>query len=173
MGLMSKYKEYTATFNLHLKPSDPYDLEEGTMVYDGYTVTGMRVHVVKEDMDVPVVWNNALIISNSFLKVIDNEDVVPVPSTIKTEEGFITWLQEDPSMEYIVDTLDSLIEIVELNGMHDYPEYHRAKSLVQVLEKKYSKDNQKYIDLLKDIYYNYGLPNSVDQKIEKLLGDLL
>lgn len=33
--------------------------------------------------------------------------------------------------------------------------------------------NQKYIDLLKDIYYNYDLPNGVDQKIEKLLGDLL
>jgi hypothetical protein len=38
---------------------------------------------------------------------------------------------------------------------------------------KYSQDNQKYIDLLKDIYYNYDLPSGVDQKIEKLLGDLL
>lgn len=38
---------------------------------------------------------------------------------------------------------------------------------------KYSQDNKKYIDLLKDIYYNYDLPKGVDQKIEKLLGDLL
>lgn len=38
---------------------------------------------------------------------------------------------------------------------------------------KYSQDNQKYIDLLKDIYYNENPPNRIDEKIEKLLGDLL
>lgn len=73
---------------------------------------------------------------DKFLSALNNTDAVSVPSSVKSEENFFTWLQEDPSMEYIVDTLDSLIEIVELNGMHDYPEYHRAKSLVQALEKK-------------------------------------
>ena len=38
---------------------------------------------------------------------------------------------------------------------------------------KYSQDNQKYIDLLKDIYYNSEVSDEVDMKIEKLLGDLL
>lgn len=37
----------------------------------------------------------------------------------------------------------------------------------------YDKQTLPYIDLLKDIYYNHDLPNGVDQKIEKLLGDLL
>lgn len=73
---------------------------------------------------------------DKFLSALNNTDAVSVPSSVKSEENFFTWLQEDPSMEYIVDTLDSLIEIVELNGMHDYPEYHRAKVLVKVLEKK-------------------------------------
>lgn len=94
---MSKCKEYTVTFNVHLEPSDPYDLEEGTMIYDGYTVTGMRVHVVKEDMDAPVVWNNALIISDSFLKALDDDNTAPIPSTVKSEEGFIAWLQTETS----------------------------------------------------------------------------
>lgn len=55
------------TFDVTLTPSDPYDLPTGTMIYDGYTVTGMRIHVVKEDMDAPIVWNNALIVSESML----------------------------------------------------------------------------------------------------------
>lgn len=71
-----------------------------------------------------------------FLSALNSTDVVGVPSSVNSEENFFSWLQEDPSMEYIVDTLDSLIEIVELNGMHNYPEYHRAKTLVKVLEKK-------------------------------------
>lgn len=39
----------------------------------------------------------------------------------------------------------------------------------------YSQDNQKYIDLLRDLYYTHGyeLPSGSFQKIEKLLGDLL
>lgn len=64
---MSERKEYTVTFNVHLEPTEPYNLEEGTMIYDGYTVTGMRIHVVKEDMDAPIIWNNALIISEGML----------------------------------------------------------------------------------------------------------
>ena len=50
---------------------------------------------------------------------------------------------------------------------------HHDWTMWQRVYNKYSQDNQKYIDLLKDIYYNYDLPNGVDQKIEKLLGDLL
>lgn len=38
---------------------------------------------------------------------------------------------------------------------------------------KYSQDNQKYIDLLKDIYYNSDTSSWVEESIEKLLGDLL
>ena len=71
-----------------------------------------------------------------FLEKLNDPDIVYIPSSINSEENFFSWLQEDPSMEYIVDTLESLVEIVELAGMHDYPEYHRAKSLVKVLEKK-------------------------------------
>jgi hypothetical protein len=64
---MEAYKPYKITFDVLLKSTDPYDLPEGTMIYDGYTVTGMRIHVVKEDMDAPVTWNNALIINESML----------------------------------------------------------------------------------------------------------
>lgn len=38
---------------------------------------------------------------------------------------------------------------------------------------KYSQDNQKYIDLLKDIYYNSDTSSWVEESIEELLGDLL
>ncbi len=37
----------------------------------------------------------------------------------------------------------------------------------------YSQDNQKYIDLLKDIYYNSDTSTWVEESIEKLLGGLL
>ena len=37
----------------------------------------------------------------------------------------------------------------------------------------YSQDNQKYIDLLKDIYYNSDTSSWVEESIEKLLGGLL
>jgi methionyl-tRNA formyltransferase len=65
---MTKYLPYDVEFDISLKPSDPYDLPTGRMIYDGYTVTGMRVHVVKEDMDAPIIWQNALIISESMLR---------------------------------------------------------------------------------------------------------
>lgn len=64
---MEKYRAYKLIFDMQLKPSDPYDLPTGTMIYDGYTCTGMRVHVVKEDMDAPIIWNNALVISENML----------------------------------------------------------------------------------------------------------
>ena len=64
---MEKYRAYNLIFDMQLKPSDPCDLPTGTMIYDGYTCTGMRVHVVKEDMDAPIIWNNALIISENML----------------------------------------------------------------------------------------------------------
>ena len=64
---MEAYKPYRITFDIGLLPIEPHKTEAGTMIYDGYTVTGMRVHIVKEDMDAPVVWNNALIISESML----------------------------------------------------------------------------------------------------------
>lgn len=64
---MEKYRAYKLIFDMQLKPSDPYDLPTGTMIYDGYTCTGMRVHVVKEDMDAPIILNNALVISENML----------------------------------------------------------------------------------------------------------
>lgn len=42
-----------------------------------------------------------------------------------------------------------------------------------VWQEAYKKQALPYIDLLKDIYYNYEVSNEVDMKIEKLLGDLL
>ena len=43
----------------------------------------------------------------------------------------------------------------------------------RIWKEMYKKQSLPYIDLLKDIYYNYDLPDGVDQKIEELLGDLL
>jgi folate-dependent phosphoribosylglycinamide formyltransferase PurN len=62
-----KYRAYKLTFDISLKPSEHYIIPVGTMIHDGHTCTGMRVHVVKEDMDAPVIWNNAFIISESML----------------------------------------------------------------------------------------------------------
>ncbi len=64
---MEAYKPYKLTFDIGLRPVEPCKTPAGTMIYDGYAVTGMRIHVVKEDMDAPIVWNNALIISESML----------------------------------------------------------------------------------------------------------
>jgi hypothetical protein len=64
---MEAYKPYKITFDIGLKPMEPHKSEAGTIIYDGYAVTGMRIHVVKEYMDAPVVWHNALIISESML----------------------------------------------------------------------------------------------------------
>lgn len=64
---MDVWKPYKITFDATLELCEPYDIPDGTMIYDGYTVTGMRIHVVKEDMDAPIVWNNALIVSESML----------------------------------------------------------------------------------------------------------
>lgn len=45
----------------------------------------------------------------------------------------------------------------------------------KIAHNKYSQDNQKYIDLLKDIYYSgyYSKTRDFDVEIEKVLGDLL
>jgi hypothetical protein len=64
---MEAYKPYKITFDVALEPCEYRWFTGGTIIYDGYTVTGMRVHVVEEDMDAPIVWNNALIISESML----------------------------------------------------------------------------------------------------------
>jgi len=80
-------------------------------------------------------------------------------------------LQQDFEEEYS-ELKDDLLALGHSEGVID--EELRLMSMVwKHAHNKYSKDNQKYIDLLKDIYYNYDLPNGVDQKIEKLLGDLL
>lgn len=49
---------------------------------------------------------------------------------------------------------------------------HHDWTMWQRVYNKYSQDNQKYIDLLKDIYYSDDI-KEIDEKIEKLLGDLL
>ena len=58
-------------------------------------------------------------------------------------------------------------------GFYSRDEVHAAWQTWQASHNKYSQDNQKYIDLLRDIYYNYEVGVDLDKKIEKLLGDLL
>lgn len=64
---MIKCQIYNIEFGATLRPTKPHDLPIGTLLYDGYTASGMRVHVVKEDMDAPIIWQNALVISESML----------------------------------------------------------------------------------------------------------
>lgn len=67
-------------------------------------------------------------------------------------------------------------------GLGKVPSGDYADMLVQYMwagwkmaHNKYSQDSQKYIDLLRDLYYTHGyeLPAGSFQKIKKLLGDLL
>lgn len=60
-------------------------------------------------------------------------------------------------------------------GFYSRDEVHAAWQTWQAAHNKYSQDSQKYIDLLRDLYYTHGyeLPSGSFQKIEKLLGDLL
>ena len=78
-------------------------------------------------------------------------------------------LQQDFEEEYS-ELKDDLLALGHSESVID--EELRLMSMVwKHAHNKYSQDNQKYIDLLKDIYYAYDLPDGAFQKIKKLLGD--
>ena len=80
-------------------------------------------------------------------------------------------LQQDFEEEYS-ELKDDLLALGHSESVID--EELRLMSMVwKHAHDKYSQDNQKYIDLLKDIYYNSDTSSWVEESIETLLGDLL